>query len=1098
MKKIIKQVFLVIAMAIAVSSTQPSVALAAPKKYVKSLSVSKKKVNINIGKSKSISYKVRVKGKVSKKITVKASNSKVKAVVKKGKIKITAKKTGSSKITIATKGKNKKGRKIKKTIVVKIVKKKASASAAPSVPAGPSLPVVLPNPSAEVTRAEWISSVMQATGYNIQKDIFKYDENENVLYSFTDISGNTKADIIETAARYGIIPESGGTFNPNSAADREFLAVTAVRAIGFAANEVEFSCSDKRDLKYATEDAVAIQLKLLALSGNRFLPAKSVTKSEKQNAEKILTDIIKEREIDEDHIDSIEYQPDVSHEENITDYTVSEQDGIYTVIVAGTKLKELEKGDKLVLPATDDYPEGIALIVSSNILSSDNKSRIITGTIPDEITEFIESVDIEGHANAKAGEITAVDGVATVNAVTVNKNSGNISTKAKTEGEIDLSDKIRVTYTVNEIKTTVSFYLSSLKYSVDFNKKGVKKLYIGLPSVLSLETDYKASKNFSKKIGDIPVELVAGFSANIEVYLEADISGQITLDFKLTNNIGMHYYNGNFYIEKSCNPDFEAIVDADIDAGAKLQLGLYWMKGIMEIFGKKDSRPVYNLYTKWGVHGDAALKIRNDKYTSNKRLVCVDLGYYLYGNVNAGNGSFLGDKFNLKYEWIIFDGKNSPLKGDLHMENGERVHACTYKVPVKVVLEDYAKQFTYLCNDTQIYEVYASYEEPDDTGYFKTTDNIPSRPLAYDIDDYDHDNIEELLVVNLKPYNITNANYQPESSKAVYFEMYEVEDGRVVKKAVSDYQFDEDYFTSIYNAAADNEMFVYKYQENNSLRIALEWHGLGVWSDGYMVGFKVIDYDGKKFRNIGANVYGGSDWDDDYLQRIERDYEGLGIRVNAEQLLSADVSVYEYVNNPYIMGKTKTVITGDIENLLMNPSSRYKIADVFLNCDSGTNSSVFESMPRGFDFSSGAGAWGTHIDIENDGSFVGQYHDTEMGDVGEDYPNGTVFICNFSGKFSNPKQIDKYTYSMKLDRLETDGNLGDSYIKDGTMYINSEPYGFDDADEFIIYAPGMKISELPEGFVFWLNGFMNVQTTKILPYYGIYNVSGEEGFVGYK
>ncbi len=161
-------------------------------------------------------------------------------------------------------------------------------------------------------------------------------------------------------------------------------------------------------------------------------------------------------------------------------------------------------------------------------------------------------------------------------------------------------------------------------------------------------------------------------------------------------------------------------------------------------------------------------------------------------------------------------------------------------------------------------------------------------------------------------------------------------------------------------------------------------------------------------------------------------------------------------------------------------------------------SSVFESMPRGFDFSSGAGAWGTHIDIENDGSFVGQYHDTEMGDAGEDNPNGTVFICNFSGKFSNPEQIDEYTYSMKLEWLETDGNLGDTYIEDGTMYINSEPYGFDDADEFIIYAPGIQISDLPEGFVLWLYGFMNVETTKVLPYYGIYNVSGEEGFIAYE
>ncbi len=1092
MKKIIKRMCLVIAMAMVVSSIEPCTVLAAPKKYVKSLSVSKKKVNINIGKSKSISYKVKVKGKASKKITVKASNSKVKAVLKKGKIKITAKKTGNSKITITTKGKNKKGRKIKKTIVVKVAKKKVSAPAAPSVPSGS---------SAGVTKAEWISSVMQITGYHVQKEIFENDENGNILYSFTDISGNRYADIIETAARYGIIPETGGAFNPDHAADREFLAVTSVRAIGFAANEVEFNCSDKSSLKYVTEDAVAVQLKLLSLSGNRFLPAVPVTKSEKQNAEKLLTDIIREREIDENHINHIEYQPDVLNEENITDYTVSERNGIYTIEAAGEQFAGLKKGDKLVLPPTGRYPEGIALIVSSNKLSAGNKSRLITGTVPDEITEFVEAVDIEGYANAKADEVTAVEGVATVNAETVSENSSNISAMAKADGEVDLSSKVRVEYTVKEIKTTVSFYLSSLKYSVDFNKKGVNKLYIGLPSVLALETDYKASKNFSKKIGDIPIELAAGFSANIEVYLEADISGQINLEFKLTNNVGIHYYNGNFYTENSCTPEFEAVVDADADAGAKLQLGLYWMKGIMEIFGKEDPRPVYNLYTKWGLHGDATLKTRNDQYTSNKTLVCVDLGYYLYGNINAGNGSSLGDQFNLKYEWVIFDDKNSPLKGDLHIENGKKVRSCTYKVPVKAILEDYAKRFTYLCNDTKTYEVYASYEELNDgTEYFKTSDNIPGRPLAYDIDDYDHDNTEELLVVNIKSYHATDADYPPVSSKAVYFEMYEVEDGRAVKKAVSDYRFDEDYYTGytcIYSAISEDEMYAYKYQGEDSLKIALESHRSGVWADGYIVAFKAMEYDGEQFRTVGVNVHGGSDWNNEYLQSIERDYGNLGIRVNAEQLSNGG-SVFDYVKSPTRLGTAKNVMTEDINTLVENPSSRYKISNISFNENSENNSSVFELMPRGFDFASGAGAWGTHIDVEKDGSFVGQYHDADMGDVGEDYPNGTVFICNFSGKFSAPKKIDKYTYSMKLERLETDGNRGESYIEDGTMYINSEPYGFDDADEFIIYAPGIPISELPEGFVLWLGGFMNVETTKVLPYYGIYNVGGEEGFVGYE
>lgn len=45
-----------------------------------------------------------------------------------------------------------------------------------------------------------------------------------------------------------------------------------------------------------------------------------------------------------------------------------------------------------------------------------------------------------------------------------------------------------------------------------------------------------------------------------------------------------------------------------------------------------------------------------------------------------------------------------------------------------------------------------------------------------------------------------------------------------------------------------------------------------------------------------------------------------------------------------------------------------------------------------FAFSSGAGAWGTVLTVLEDGSFEGNYHDTNMGDTGEEYPNGSVIM----------------------------------------------------------------------------------------------------------
>lgn len=161
------------------------------------------------------------------------------------------------------------------------------------------------------------------------------------------------------------------------------------------------------------------------------------------------------------------------------------------------------------------------------------------------------------------------------------------------------------------------------------------------------------------------------------------------------------------------------------------------------------------------------------------------------------------------------------------------------------------------------------------------------------------------------------------------------------------------------------------------------------------------------------------------------------------------------------------------------------------------SSDIFSLLPSEFVFSSGAGGWATEITLKDDGTFNGQYHDSDMGDSGTGYSNGTVYICDFSGKFTMPKKINEYIYSMNLESLDVEGTSGTVYYENDIRYIVSDPYGFDNADEFMIYLPGIAMGDLPEGFVNWLLAFINVQTTEILPCYGIYNVGGEKGFVAY-
>ena len=69
-----------------------------------------------------------------------------------------------------------------------------------------------------------------------------------------------------------------------------------------------------------------------------------------------------------------------------------------------------------------------------------------------------------------------------------------------------------------------------------------------------------------------------------------------------------------------------------------------------------------------------------------------------------------------------------------------------------------------------------------------------------------------------------------------------------------------------------------------------------------------------------------------------------------------------------------------------------------------------------FEFSSGAGGWSTELTMGENGTFTGVYHDSEMGETGDNYPDGTVYLCSFHGQFTDPVQVDEYTWTVKVRR----------------------------------------------------------------------------------
>ncbi|SNU06729.1 zinc-ribbon domain-containing protein [Lachnospiraceae bacterium] len=183
----------------------------------------------------------------------------------------------------------------------------------------------------------------------------------------------------------------------------------------------------------------------------------------------------------------------------------------------------------------------------------------------------------------------------------------------------------------------------------------------------------------------------------------------------------------------------------------------------------------------------------------------------------------------------------------------------------------------------------------------------------------------------------------------------------------------------------------------------------------------------------------------------------------------------------------------------------YKEATSKLKEDIGSNEPESEeavSLPVDesiqFLFASGAGGWGTFVSIDKDGNFSGGYSDSDMGDTGDDYPNGTIYVSTFTGKFKNIKQIDEYTYEMELESYKTDKSPETVEINDGIRYVYSEPYGISGGETFYMYLPGKPISELSEEFLSWSYGIIGkIENDKELKTYGLYNEEMGEGFFVY-
>ncbi len=147
-------------------------------------------------------------------------------------------------------------------------------------------------------------------------------------------------------------------------------------------------------------------------------------------------------------------------------------------------------------------------------------------------------------------------------------------------------------------------------------------------------------------------------------------------------------------------------------------------------------------------------------------------------------------------------------------------------------------------------------------------------------------------------------------------------------------------------------------------------------------------------------------------------------------------------------------------------------------------------------FSSGAGGWSTEMRIEADGAFAGSFHDSEMGESADDYPDGTVYFCSFFGRMSVAEQVNENTWKIRVEKLEK--NQGTEEIADGIRFVPADVYGISEGDEMLLYRPGTPVSVLSEDMQMWAHLFDLETRPTELEYWFLSSEKNNSGFVGYK
>ncbi len=499
-----------------------------------------------------------------------------------------------------------------------------------------------------VTREEWIVSLSELL------DLPEVADSQHSIDDYADAEEPAK---IEAAVRKGFVPLSPDgdnmiEFKPTEPVTREFVAYTAVHALEYQVDgEATPDWEDAGDLTYPAEALLAVNMDILQMRGNRFLPDGVIISREMDSSLGAVQEILdRTGSIGEEHGET-EYVDGV--QETQLTFEEDEENGKIH-ISEPSKIAGWEVGEVHVLKSEDSSQNDIAVKVSR--IYEEGGETILVYEEP-KLEEVVTSFDVAGSEASEGVFIPEEDVVV----------DGMMGAKGATSGEVPLFGKKNIALNIGDGSLSGSIDFRNLEYrfvaSPSWHLVTIDEAYLALNTSLEINASYmnELDQDIKKKIGTVKVPLGYGFNAAGDVYLVFKAEGGVEVSFEVTQKTGIQYtQNGGIrpIYDMDVLPGQFAL-KAEVRGGVALDVGAEFLGIDIVTVGAEAG-----LAAEGSVENISAVPVQ----------FCLDAGMYLYLGLYAQIG---WDDLNLRYEHEVLNSDNSIWKRDMHFEETGFVEECT-------------------------------------------------------------------------------------------------------------------------------------------------------------------------------------------------------------------------------------------------------------------------------------------------------------------------------------------------------------------------------------------------------------------------------------